>query len=221
MKLSELMKQFKMNEETGGDVPAGGAETLLTDDKQDLGEATNEGTKEPEKQHENKQENIEAKKAEIPEKYEFVNPDGFQEIDKQALATFEPLAKELGLSNEQAQKLVNLYGKNVQEQAKIQEESYFEQRKQWVETLKTDKDFGDNSDDSFKLNVGYAQTALQQFGSPELKGFLNESGMGDNTEVVKLFARIGKALGEDKFIDGNGNGGGNSKSAAEILFDGK
>ena len=119
MKLSELMKQFKMNEETGGDVPAGGAETLLTDDKQDLGEATNEGTKEPEKQTENKQENTEAKKAEIPEKYEFVNPDGFQEIDKQALATFEPLAKELGLSNEQAQKLVTCTAKMYKSRRKF------------------------------------------------------------------------------------------------------
>lgn len=49
-------------------------------------------------------------------KYEFTPPEG-GELDANALAVFEPIAKELGLSQEQAQKLVDIYPQIQQQQA--------------------------------------------------------------------------------------------------------
>ncbi|ECV7263739.1 TPA: peptidase, partial [Salmonella enterica subsp. enterica serovar Strathcona] len=42
-----------------------------------------------------------------PEKYAFTAPEG-QELDTSALAQFEPVARELNLTQEQAQKLVDV-----------------------------------------------------------------------------------------------------------------
>ncbi|MDD1107598.1 peptidase, partial [Klebsiella pneumoniae] len=43
-----------------------------------------------------------------PEKYEFTAPEG-AELDSKAVELFEPVARELGLSNDQAQKLAGLW----------------------------------------------------------------------------------------------------------------
>ncbi|MCV5473515.1 peptidase, partial [Escherichia coli] len=45
-----------------------------------------------------------------PEKYEFQAAEGV-ELDADALKDFEPVARELNLTNEQAQKLVDAYPK--------------------------------------------------------------------------------------------------------------
>lgn len=49
-----------------------------------------------------------------PEKYAFTAPEG-QELDTSALAQFEPVARELNLTQEQAQKLVDVYPKVLAE----------------------------------------------------------------------------------------------------------
>ena len=46
----------------------------------------------------------------VPEVYDFAVPEGFEALDEQTLAKFDPIARELNLNQEQAQKLVELYG---------------------------------------------------------------------------------------------------------------
>ncbi len=154
-----------------------------------------------------------------PEAYELMLPEGFKETDSAALESFMPIAQEVGLSNEQAQKLVDLYGQNIQAQAKVQEAAWVNQRAAWIKELKNDAEFGAGDEETFRLNVGRAQMALSEFGSPELKSFLQQSGMGDSAPLVRFFCKVGQALGEDGLVQSNF--GGKRKSAAEILFDGK
>lgn len=220
--MNKWIKFFYMNEESGGDASGGsgggdeaGTGSVLT------AEQTEQPKQEPEQQT-NKEEGSGQKteqKPAIPEKYEIVTPEGYEQIDTGLLDQFTPIAKECGLTNEQAQKLANLYGKQLMQTNELQEQAFFEQRKAWVNELKNDPEFGAGNDDTFKSSVGKAQLALRQFGSPELSQYLQQSGLGDNVYLVKAFAKIGAALGEDGFVDGNG--GGNSKRAADILFDGK
>ncbi|EPO8223899.1 peptidase [Providencia rettgeri] len=143
-----------------------------------------------------------------PEKYEFTAGEG-QELDKEAIAAFEPVARELGLSNEQAQKVVDVYGSTIMPQiAKQQEAAWQKQVTEWAETVKADKELG--SDES----IGYAQKALDQFGSPELNEFLLQ-GFGNHPEFVRIFSKIGKAMSEDGFVSGSSE---NARSAADVLF---
>jgi hypothetical protein len=60
----------------------------------------------------------------------------------------------------------------------------------------------------FDQNQAIARNAVATFGGPEMKAFLEESGLGDNPQVANLFLKIGKALGEDKaFREGSANQG--------------
>lgn len=143
-----------------------------------------------------------------PEKYEFTAGEG-QELDKEAVAAFEPIARELGLSNEQAQKIVDVYGSTIMPQiAKQQEAAWQKQVTEWAETVKADKELGSVE------SIGYAQKALDQFGSPELNEFLLQ-GFGNHPEFVRIFSKIGKAMSEDGFVSGSSE---NARSAADVLF---
>lgn len=145
-----------------------------------------------------------------PEKYEFTAGEG-QELDKEAIAAFEPIARELGLSNEQAQKIVDVYGSTIMPQlVKQQADEWQKQITGWAETVKADKD-GLGSDES----IGHAQKALDQFGSPELKSYLVETGLGNHPELVRVFSKIGKAMSEDGFVSGSSE---NALSTADVLF---
>lgn len=142
-----------------------------------------------------------------PEKYEFTPPEG-QELDANALAVFEPIAKELGLSQEQAQKLVDIYPQIQQQQA----EAWSKQVADWGEQVKADKEIGG---DKFNASVGAAQRALDQFGNTELREYLNASGLGNHPALVRFCAKVGKAMAEDTFVVPNQGG---QRSAADILY---
>lgn len=144
-----------------------------------------------------------------PEKYEFTAGEG-QELDKEAVAAFEPIARELGLSNEQAQKIVDVYGSTIMPQiAKQQEAAWQKQVTEWAETVKADKELGSVE------SIGNAQKAMDQFGTPELKQYLNDSGLGNHPELFRIFSRIGKAMSEDGFVGGSSE---NARSTADVLF---
>lgn len=147
------------------------------------------------------------KKPVAPEKYEFTPPEG-QELDANALAVFEPIAKELGLSQEQAQKLVDIYPQIQQQQA----EAWSKQVSDWGEQVKADKEIGG---DKFNASVGAAQRALDQFGNTELREYLNASGLGNHPALVRFCAKVGKAMAEDTFVVPNQGG---QRSAADILY---
>ncbi|HFD3888017.1 peptidase [Serratia nevei] len=147
------------------------------------------------------------KKPAAPEKYEFTPPEG-QELDANVLAVFEPIAKELGLSQEQAQKLVDIYPQIQQQQA----EAWSKQVSDWGEQVKADKEIGG---DKFNASVGAAQRALDQFGNQELREYLNASGLGNHPALVRFCAKVGKAMAEDSFVVPNQGG---QRSAADILY---
>ncbi|HGE8494718.1 TPA: peptidase [Serratia marcescens] len=150
------------------------------------------------------------KKPSAPEKYEFAAPEG-QELDANALAVFEPIAKELGLTQEQAQKLVDIYPQIQQQQA----EAWSKQIADWGEQVKADKEIGG---DKFNASVGLAQRALDQFGNSELREYLNASGLGNHPALVRFCAKVGKSMAEDSFVVPNQGG---QRSAADILYGNK
>ncbi|EKG2955547.1 peptidase [Salmonella enterica] len=147
-----------------------------------------------------------------PEKYEFKVGEG-QELDTAALEQFEPIARELNLTNEQAQKMVDLYGTKIMPMMqKQQAEAWQAQTEQWAADVKADKEIGG---DKLTANLSAAQRALDLFGTPELKEYLNTTGLGNHPDLVKTFVKIGKAMSEDGMVDGSNQG---QRSAAEVLY---
>jgi len=73
-------------------------------------------------------------------------------------------------------------------------------RNQWVEASTTDKEFGG---EKLTENLSVAKKALDAFGSPELRTLLNESGLGNHPEIIRILYRAGKAISEDQMVSGN------------------
>lgn len=147
-----------------------------------------------------------------PEKYEFKAAEG-QELDATALEQFEPIARELNLTNEQAQKMVDLYGTQILPMVqKQQAEAWQKTTEQWAADVKADKEIGG---DKLTANIGVAQRALETFGTPDLKEYLNASGLGNHPELIKVFVKVGKAMSEDGMVTGKESG---QRTAAEVLY---
>lgn len=154
----------------------------------------------------------EQKQEGAPEKYEFKPAEG-QELDAAALEQFEPIARELNLTNEQAQKMVDLYGTKIMPMVQQQQvEAWQKTTEQWAADVKADKEIGG---DKLTGNLSAAQRALAQFGTPELKEYLEGTGLGNHPELVKAFVKVGKAMSEDGMVTGKESG---QRSAAEVLY---
>jgi hypothetical protein len=136
----------------------------------------------------------EAKKPEgAPEKYEFANTD---QLDSAVLNQFSEVARDLNLSQEAAQQVLDKMGPVI---ASRQSEQLEQARNQWAEDAKADKEFGG---EKLQENLSYAKKAMETFATPELRALLNESGLGNHPEIIRVFVRAGKAISEDRLVTG-------------------
>jgi hypothetical protein len=149
-----------------------------------------------------------------PEKYEdFKLPEGVT-VDAAQIEGFKGLAKELGLTQEAAQKLVDFQAANEAAQVKKIGEFWDKQASDWLAEAKADKEFGGAK---FDESVAAANAALKQFGTPKLIEALQTYGMGNHPEVIRAFARVGQAIQNDKLVPG-GKDVSKPTSAAEALY---
>lgn len=128
-----------------------------------------------------------------PETYEFKAPEG-QSFNEQVLAAYTTAAKELDLTQDAAQKILDSVAPVMAAQ---QSEAIAAVKAGWVEASKNDAEFGG---EKFDENLAIAKKGLESFATPEFVEFLNTSGLGDHPEVLRTFLRIGKAIGEDSKI---------------------
>lgn len=148
-----------------------------------------------------------------PEKYEFKYPEGYQ-VDESALGEYTSAFKELGLTNEQAQKLVDMDAKRSASSTEAALAAQKQQVDTWVGELKNDPDFGGAK---FEANVGIANKALAAFGSPELTQFFKDTGLGNHPLLVKAFHKAGMQLGEGS-IHKTTTDQPTAKSLADMLY---
>ncbi|SNS15950.1 hypothetical protein [Pseudomonas segetis] len=119
------------------------------------------------------------------------------EIDADVLNDFKGIAKELGLTQEGAQKLIDLQSAMAAKQEQALSESREGLRKQWSEAVRNDPEFGGEKYDE---NVAIAAKTMQAFGDDTLRTLLNDSGLGNHPALVKFCHRIGKAISEDRLV---------------------
>ena len=129
-----------------------------------------------------------------PDTYaDFVMPEGV-EVDAALLTEAAPLFKELGLTQDQAQKLVDFQAQQAKAGSESQVDAFNQLMNDWQEQSKNDKEFGG---DKFDENVGIARKAIDAFGTPELKQLLEEHGVGNHPEVIRFMVKVGKLTAED------------------------
>jgi len=132
----------------------------------------------------------------VPEKYEFTPVDGV-DIDQAAVELATPVLKDLGLSNEQANKLVPVLQGVIANRDQQMIDSIATERAKWLTEAKADPEIGGKA---FGDNLALAATALDRLGfvkdSPFRK-LLDESGLGNHPEMIRAWSKVGKAIGED------------------------
>jgi hypothetical protein len=136
-----------------------------------------------------------------PDKYEFKPVEG-RTLDSETMSTFAEVAKELGLTQDSAQKILDRMAPQMAQRQQAQIEAI---RTEWVEASKTDAEFGG---DKIAENLAVAKKALDQFGTPELRALLNESGLGNHPEIIRLMYRAGKSISEDTYVGRSAGTGG-------------
>jgi len=138
-----------------------------------------------------------------PESYEdFTAEDGVTP-DPANVESFKAMAKEMNLSQAQAQQLYDMGVSLTKQVADAQQQAHAAALTEWAQAAKTDKEFGG---DKFDANLGVAKAALDKLGTPELQSLLNESGLGNHPEVIRLLYKAGRALGDDNFVPGGRTG---------------
>lgn len=148
-----------------------------------------------------------------PEKYDLKLPENTL-FDAAALEGIEAFAKDLGLAQEAAQKLLERDSQMLDQFAThvdaVVKAEHAERVAGWEQAVRTDKELGG---EKFAETQFLADKAVRMFATPEFKQALNETGFGNHPELVRLFVKIGKAISEDSFTT---KGAGETHQAADV-----
>jgi hypothetical protein len=134
-----------------------------------------------------------------PEAYTLTIPEGHP-VNPELVGQFQKWAHEAGLSQDQAAKIGQNYiaaeAAIIAQMQKADNEAQAAIKTEWA--------------DKFDSNLAVAQKAVVQFCTPEEQKFLEESRLGNNPVLVRMFHRIGQAMSEDKLAASaqGGAGGG-------------
>jgi hypothetical protein len=171
----------------------------------------------------------------VPEAYELKvtvkdaeGKDTEVEIDTELLAKATPTLKELGLTNEQANKLAPFIVEAQERAFAKQAEDFATVKADWAKEAAADPEIGGKN---WKATQANAARALDHFVGPmKVKGengeevanptraLLNESGLGNHKDLIRAFAKIGEAMGEDGTFARSDTGPVAKKGREEVLY---
>lgn len=133
-------------------------------------------------------------------------------MSAEAVQEVEALAREAGLSNEHAQKLLDdresALAAHVE---KVQAEHDHRWKQEWPEAIKNDPEMGG---EKYEATVRNAQKVMAKFASPALKEALTASGYGNHPEMVRMMSSIAKVISEDTFEPAGGQAAGTKQGGA-------
>lgn len=158
--------------------------------------------------------------AAAPERYELKLPEK-SVLDQAAVDETAAIARELGLSNDAAQKLLERRNADIagarETAQQASEATWAGQVDKWVNDAKADKQYGG---DQYESNIKIALDAVEKFASPELRKLLSDPklGLGNHPEVIRLFWSLGKQLQPGGLVPGIGGGLPQAKTPAQVLY---
>ena len=145
----------------------------------------------------------------VPEKYEFKAPEG-KAYDNAVLEPFAEAAREANLTQDAAQKILDRMAPAL---AARQQEQVAAVRTGWLESSRTDKEFGG---DKLQENLSAAKRALDSYAAPEFRKLLDDTGLGNHPEVIRMLVRVGKGMNEDSYVAGGAAFKGTQDLAAKL-----
>lgn len=126
------------------------------------------------------------------------------------------IARERGLSQEQAAELLTLRADAITQYEAAAPERIKTLRADWVKQITADPEIGG---EKLAETQKIVMRPIERFMSPELRKELRATGLGDHPLFVKFLHSIGSVMSEDKPGDVKiGAGGGEKKDPATVLY---
>lgn len=151
----------------------------------------------------------------------FKMPEGV-EVDGAMMEKAQKVFSGLNLDQAGAQQLVDFYNNEVGAMVKKASEAPYDlwrdTQKQWVDQVHDDKELGGPALDATKANAARAINALcSKEEAKALRDTLKFTGVTNNPEVLRFFARVGKRISEGQFAGGDMPAG-TPKQAHEVMY---
>ncbi|MDR2427201.1 MAG: hypothetical protein LBD46_08510 [Endomicrobium sp.] len=157
--------------------------------------ADKSGTESPEKKDSEPKKTDEPPKA--TEYTDFKFPEGMTP-DEKLIQGFKGLAKEMGLTQEQAQKYVDLQANSALAYAKAEQDAYVTRTNKWK--AETDQYLGADKEKKLAL----AAKAMKASGvEKELREMFDKTGLGNHPLFVKLLVFAGGQIADDTMPGGS------------------
>lgn len=142
----------------------------------------------------------------VPDQYTFEAPEGV-EVDQGALDRFSDLARELGLSQDAYQKIVEHDLQRSKDAETAAVDAWNTRVDSWKQSAKADKEIGG---DDFAESMKLSQTSLKQFADDDFRALLkspskdNPQGLAlsNHPAVLRFLTRVGKVLADPSLIEG-------------------
>lgn len=161
---------------------------------------------------------------EPPEKYELTAPEGL-ELNDEVLAEVDPVFRELGLTNDQANKIMPLAGKFMERITAAQQDAHATLSADWAKQAKADprlggKNWGETEGFVAKAfdtaAAGLGKDGAKQVG--DFKELLDATGLGNHPVLISMFRFYGERISEDTTLARASDGSAIKPSREEILY---
>lgn len=197
----------------------------VADDSQDEDVKPSDDNLDEDSSNDDNAKNSEGENVELygaPESYDYSEielPENMV-LDEELVNQFNPIAKELNLSNKSANKLmclgVELAKKNFAGVENIASELQNAERLSYEKLLVEDTEFKAFSDEQYDQYLSVANTGIKAVATPEFQELVKAKGLTKHPAFIKTFHAIGKLCSNDRVP--NGEPVGKSERPADILY---
>lgn len=187
--------------------PDGSKDTLLTADPAKPAETPDPNAKPEDKSKEPAADPFDPEKLAMPEGFDKKDPL-FQEFATQA--------KDLGLTQTQAQNLTGIYTKAIESVATANRDAWRQTVEGWRATVEGDTEIGGQKLTTTVLPA--VAKLLDQYGGSEVRQALNLTGAGNHPALVKFFYKVATALGEGQHVAGGPSGSKPAGPSAQAMY---
>ena len=134
-----------------------------------------------------------------PERYDFAQ-QGFA-IDPALVDQADPVLREIGLTNEAANKLIpvarDIMARTQESLVRQIEDAAATQKKAWYEAFVADPEIGGLRRGETEHLAAKGLDALGYRQGHPFRQALNDSGFGNHPDMIRAFRRLGEMVGED------------------------
>ncbi|MGP1257196.1 MAG: hypothetical protein ACTS10_22470 [Kiloniellales bacterium] len=134
-------------------------------------------------------------------------------LDAERLKAFKPLARELKLSNAQAQKLIDLHARALQEGSQTLMQCHAETVETWSRETRADPEIGG---DKLEETLRLGNAALQQAFDASTQDLLKHFGLLNHPGFIRGLRSFGLIVSDDRFVESSGTAA--PRSRAERMY---